>query len=225
MQYPNRWLQGATLGQKICCELRLNIVEGAITPGTMLTENQIASEFSTSRAPVREAFKVLANEGLIRLERMGAVILGLTTKDIDELYDVRFLIESFAVDRILNELNESKIVKLHQMVEKMELAAMQDDHVEFSYYDIQLHESLIILANHTRMLHLWNNIRYIVEAFLLVATKKRFSENKDQVTDLIEKHKSLIRAIKSKDQNLTQKAIQENYYDTRKTVIKAYFNQ
>src|SRR5690625_4800362 len=96
MQFPKKWLQGNTLGELITSELRLKIVSGQIPKDIILSENQIAKEFKTSRSPVREAFKTLSTEGLVGLARMGAVVLGLTQQDIDELYDVRFMLENFA---------------------------------------------------------------------------------------------------------------------------------
>ena len=79
MNYPSEWLQSHAIGEKIACEVRLRIITGEIPKETILSENKLASEFSASRSPVRDALHVLANEGLIRLERMGAVVLGLTS--------------------------------------------------------------------------------------------------------------------------------------------------
>lgn len=71
LQYPSAWLQNASLGETIACELRLRIINGTIKTGETISENWVASEFGTSRSPVREALKTLSSEGLIRLERMG----------------------------------------------------------------------------------------------------------------------------------------------------------
>ncbi|RIO57288.1 GntR family transcriptional regulator, partial [Mammaliicoccus sciuri] len=55
--YPEQWLDGVSKGEMIAAEIRLRIVDGTITPDTLLTENQIAKEFNVSRSPVRDAFK------------------------------------------------------------------------------------------------------------------------------------------------------------------------
>lgn len=86
--------------EAIACELRLRIISGTLRPGEILSENRIAADFDSSRSPVREALRTLSNEGLIRLERMGVVVIGLKIKDVEELYDVRFLIESFVQQRL-----------------------------------------------------------------------------------------------------------------------------
>lgn len=67
LHYPSAWLLGMSLGEKIASELRLQIINGTIPTGEILSENRIAADFGTSRSPVREAMKSLSNEGLIRL--------------------------------------------------------------------------------------------------------------------------------------------------------------
>jgi GntR family transcriptional regulator of gluconate operon len=218
MQYPVAWLQGLSLGEKVACELRLRIIDGSIAIGTILSENQIASEFHTSRSPVREALKVLSNEGLIRLERMGAIVLGLTPNDIEEIQDVRVLIESFVLKRLCQHSNEGLISKLNQIMDKMELAAKHQNYVDFAYQDLHFHEVMISEADHTRILHVWNNFHNIILIVCLLTTKKRFTEEEHAVSSLIQKHRSIILALDSKDSDYIQKRIQEHFEDTRKTV-------
>ena len=69
--YPQKWLEGMTTGEGIAAELRLGIVNGQIAEGTLLTENQMAKQFNVSRSPIRDAFKLLQQNQLIQLERMG----------------------------------------------------------------------------------------------------------------------------------------------------------
>jgi GntR family transcriptional regulator of gluconate operon len=218
MQFPAIALQGASLGEKISCELRLQIINGSIKSGTVLSENQIAAEFNTSRSPVREAFKTLSNEGLIRQERMGAVVLGLSAKDIEELYDVRSLIETFTIQRLSEMDHEHVIHSLKKIIDKMEFAAKQNDYVEFTMQDLAFHVEMIEEAQHTRILHLWNSIRYIIFTALLIATERRFKENKNEIEPLIKKHQLLINAIASKDDDYIEKIVKDHFDDTRKTV-------
>lgn len=224
MQYPSIWLQGVSLGEKVTCELRLQIINGSIKIGTVLSENQLAAEFGISRSPVREALKTLSNEGLIRLERMGAVVLGLTSKDIEEIYDVRLLIETFILQRLSKHPHEDLVIKLNKIIDKMEMAAKHHDYIEFSYQDLYFHEVMILEANHTRILHLWNNFRNIVLTALLVATERRFTEEIHEIGPLIDKHLLIVNALVTEDSDYIQKVVQEHFEDTRKTVSNTIQN-
>lgn len=225
MHYPSSWLQGASLGEKIASELRLRIVRCTIKPPTVLSENQIATEFGTSRSPVREAFKTLSNEGLIRLERMGAIVLGLSKKDIEEIHDARLLIESFIIERLSNIQDETIASKLNKIIDKMVIADKHGDYLDFAYQDLQFHETMILEANHARILYFWNNIRNIVLTTMLVATEKRFRAEKHEVNPLIEKHRLIVKAFDAKDKNLLKQVIQDHFEDTRNTVNNTVANK
>lgn len=134
--YPEKWLSKASTGDRVASELRMRIIAGAIESGTILSENKIAADFSVSRSPVREALKLLASENIIRLERMGAVVIGLTEKEIEEIYDVRLLIETFIFER-LGKMDTNDLVReLNKIMEMMKIAIKYHDSDEFSYQDL-----------------------------------------------------------------------------------------
>ncbi|REE68750.1 GntR family transcriptional regulator [Paenibacillus taihuensis] len=211
MRYPSAWLTGVTRGDSIACELRLQIIRGTIKPGEVISENRVAADYGASRSPVREAMKTLGSEGLIRLERMGAVVLGLSMKDLEELYDVRYLIESFAQKRLGEGGHEQVLVHLKQLIDKMELAVKYNDSVEFSHLDFTFHETMIVGAKHTRILHLWKSIRHIVLTVMLITTDEIFSQGEAKLHAVIEKHRTLVRAIETKDAAVIQQVV-ENYF-------------
>lgn len=221
MRYPASWLQGASLGESISSELRLQIILGTIKPGTVLTENRIAGDFGTSRSPVRESLRTLAAEGLIRLERMGAIVLGLNMRDVVELYDVRYLIESFAQQRLAVSCTEEFLHRLRQIVDRMELAAKHHDPVEFSFQDLTFHETMIQEADHSRILHLWNSIRQIVMTLQLVTTEAVFSLGDSNIERVIGKHRRLIDSLESRDIDRIHKEVENYFSDSRSTLERS----
>lgn len=219
MQYPTVWLQGASRGESIACELRLQIINEQIKPGEVLSENRIAADFGTSRSPVREALKYLSSEGLIRLERMGAVVVGLNLKDVEELYDVRYLIESFAQQKLAGGGHEAMILQLEQLIDKMKLAVKYNDFVEFANQDFNFHEMIIKEANHTRILHLWNSIRHIVMTVILITTEKSFHEGEERMNWIAEKHRTVVESLRSGDVETIRKVVQDYFADSGRTLI------
>lgn len=215
-------MKGASLGERIANVLRLRIVSGEIKPGSILSENKIAKDFGTSRSPVRDAMKALSADGLINLERMGAVVLGLDLKDIQELYDVRYLIESFAQQRIPEQNLENLVLTLNQIVDQMELALKYQNQSEFAYQDLTFHETIIIKTNHMRILNLWNGLRHLVMAVILVTTEEVFSHGDDHVEWVIEKHRKIIRGLQTKQQAAIEKSVQEYFSDSKQTLNKAF---
>lgn len=218
LHYPSAWLHGVSRGESIACELRLHIIDGTIKAGEILSENRIAADFGTSRSPVREALKTLSNEGLIRLERMGAVVLGLSIKDVEELYDVRYLIESFAQQRLAEAGNAKLIGQLNRIVDKMRLAVKYGDIVDFSYSDFSFHEAIILEAKHARILHLWKSIRQIVLTVMLITTEEVFSQGEEKLNLVIDKHRTIVNGLESKDSTVIQKVVQSYFADSKITL-------
>lgn len=217
MQYPSSWLKGSSLGESIAAELRLQIIAGIIKPGAVLSENRIAADFGTSRSPVREALKTLSGEGLITLQRMGAVVNGLSLQDVDELYDVRYLIESFASQQVAED-PEALIAPLAQIIDKMELAGKHRDIVEFAYQDLCFHETIIVGAKHTRILHLWTSIRQIVMTVMLITTREVLSQDEDKIDYVIGKHRKLLEGLKSRDAGIIGRNVEEYFADSHRTL-------
>jgi GntR family transcriptional regulator of gluconate operon len=221
MHYPSEWLQGVSIGESIASELRLQIIRGSIKPGEVISENKAAADFGSSRSPVRDALKALANEGLIRLERMGAVVLGLSSQDVEELYDVRFLIESFAQQRLAAENTDHLLARLQQTIDKMELAAKHRDAVSFARLDFDFHESMIQEAKHARIQHLWKSIRQLVLTVMLITTEEVFSGGDDRIRQVVDKHRSLAEALNSKDVSVVQKVVSDYFSDSRVTLHRS----
>ncbi|MGW8264296.1 GntR family transcriptional regulator, partial [Bacillus sp. LR--39] len=169
--YPEKWLSRASTGVRVACELRMRIISGLIESGTILSENKLAAEFSVSRSPIREALKILASEKIIRLERMGAVVIGLTEKEIGEIYDVRLVMETFVFERLGQTNVDELVTDLSKILEMMKVSIKYKDADEFSFQDVLFHETIVRSINHSYILMIWNNLKPVMESFILLSMR------------------------------------------------------
>ncbi|WP_123041511.1 GntR family transcriptional regulator [Cohnella candidum] len=219
--FPKAWLQGASLGEEIACQLRLQIIDGTVKAGDVISENKVAADFGISRSPVRDAMKTLSAEGLLRLERMGAVVVGMTLKDVEELYDVRYLIESFAQERLADDDHEKLLSQLGQTIDKMELAAKHGDAESFAYLDFSFHEAIVMEARHARIRQLWKNIRQLILTVMLITTEEVFAEGEARIRAVMEKHRTILRSLEAKDAPAIRKTVQEYFADSQVTLHRS----
>lgn len=92
-------LDAPSLVEMTTRRLRAEILSGELAPGQRLVEEQIRQRFAISRAPLREALRTLANQGLVEhLPRRGTRVTDLSARDIDELFALRFLLERHAAE-------------------------------------------------------------------------------------------------------------------------------
>ncbi|MGG7622264.1 GntR family transcriptional regulator [Bacillus coreaensis] len=223
--YPSKWLSKASAGDRVTCELRMRIISGLIESGAIISENKLAADFAVSRSPVREALKILASENIIRLERMGAVVIGLTEKEIEEIYDVRLLIETFVFERLVR-MDVTELVKeLSKILEMMKVAIKYQDADEFSYQDLLFHETIIRSINHSYMLMIWNNLRPVMESFILLSMRARFQEKYEDFERIIKNHELYIEAIQTKERNLMVQSLHQNFDDVQGKVDDLWMSQ
>ncbi|MGE6486977.1 GntR family transcriptional regulator [Paenisporosarcina sp. NPDC076898] len=223
--FPEKWIANASTGVRLASELRIRIIAGLIERGTVLSENKLAAEFEVSRSPIREALKILASENIIRLERMGAVVVGLTEKDIKELYDVRLMIETFVYERIL-KLDTTDLVKeLSKIREMMEVAIKYKDADEFSYQDVLFHETIVRSINHSYILLIWNNAKPVMESLILLSMRMRMEEKFEDYSRVLNNHDVYIEAIQSKDRDIMIKALHQNFEDVQEKVEDLWMSQ
>ncbi|MFC7371944.1 GntR family transcriptional regulator [Fictibacillus iocasae] len=223
--YPHKWLSKASAGDRVASELRMRIIAGIIESGTILSENKLAADFSVSRSPVREALKILASEHIIRLERMGAVVLGLTEKDIQEIYDVRLLIETFVFERLAKLDTDSLVLELNKIVEMMNIAIKYKDADEFSFQDVLFHETIIRSINHSYISMIWNNAKPVMEALILLSMRARLQERYDDFQRVIDNHQLYIEAIQTKNRDLMIQALHQNFDDVQEKVDDLWMSQ
>lgn len=88
------------LGEQVYHTLRSHLRSGLIVAGQPLQEVQLAEKLGVSRTPVREALTRLASEGLLVSDGRSFVVPALSLEDVDDIYEVRFLIEPAALRRI-----------------------------------------------------------------------------------------------------------------------------
>jgi len=97
--------------------LRRQIVSGKIQGGERLIENKLSVELGVSRPPLRETFRILQNESLLRTTpRLGTFVTELSSADFNQICDLRIMVECFAVQQLKN-IGKKELPELEKIVE------------------------------------------------------------------------------------------------------------
>ncbi|MCC6618489.1 MAG: GntR family transcriptional regulator [Chloroflexi bacterium] len=112
--------RSATVQDLVLATLREAIVHGVIVPGSRLRQEDLAAIFNTSRIPVREALRALEYEGLVESEpHRGFTVTSLDADQIEEIYDLRIVLESHAVRLALPLLTDVDLQELQDIYDTM----------------------------------------------------------------------------------------------------------
>lgn len=138
--------------------IREAIVEGRYRPGQRLVEQRIGSEFDLSRTPIREALRSLEAEGLVVIEpNRGAVVRPIAASDIDDLYELRARLESFAAFRAGRLRTDAQLETMNNAINGFEraipravsggLAVLR----EVNACNTEFHQAVTDAAHHPRL--------------------------------------------------------------------------
>ena len=130
-----------TLNDIVTKQLRAAILSGRLPPGTALTQRDIADQLSVSRMPVREAFRTLELEGLIRgLPRRKAVVVTLQPEDLADIFDILATLEARAAEKAAPLIDEQGLRRLRRL--RDELVAGPDDVAGLLDLDLDFHSTI-----------------------------------------------------------------------------------
>lgn len=112
-----------TVQEVVIASLRQAILQGVLSPGTRLRQEELGVIFHTSRIPVREALRLLEHEGLVASRpHRGFVVRPIGADEIEEIYDLRTVLECHAVRLVTPLLTEDDLLDLDRLFEVMEAA-------------------------------------------------------------------------------------------------------
>lgn len=195
----------------IAAALRELIVSGELADGARLVERDLAERFSVSRIPLREALRKLEAWGLAEIQRnRGAVVRTLGCADVDEIYDLRVLIEGDAIYRAVKRMDEETLARAALVHRLLGAARTRDKQAELNR---EFHELIYAPCGNARQLQTIRELRAQVERYerlqaaLLAATPAFQREHADVLKACREGNASAARAATVAHLNSARRAV------------------
>lgn len=191
--------------------LKSAIVEGELREGETLRQDQIASMFSVSRIPVREALARLEEQGLVTTQRhKGAVVASLSLDEISELFEFRALIEGEAIRlAVINATDET----LSEAAGYAERFSIEEDNSQWAQLNRQFHFALYKPCNRPYYLQVVSHSIDKVARYLraqLVLT--------DGIERARREHNAILQAALDRDANLASELTREHILGASKSL-------
>jgi DNA-binding GntR family transcriptional regulator len=131
--------------------LRRRISFGELVPGDRLTEIKVAASLQVSRTPVREGLAALAREGLLVREGRSYVVPALDQDDINEVFELRSLLEPYAVRRAAETARAADVAELTQALREQKAAHAAGDSGGFIAANIRFRNALVGMVRNRRL--------------------------------------------------------------------------
>jgi DNA-binding GntR family transcriptional regulator len=144
------------LSDKVYDMIRASILDGSRGPGSKVVESEIARRLNVSQAPVREAVKRLAHEGMVTSEpRRGSFVTEISTEEFAIARDVRTALESVGACHAVSAVTDEDFAQLSHIVERMEETVESGDWAGFRTLDMDFHGRVLAIGAHAILTRMW----------------------------------------------------------------------
>jgi len=181
----------STLSDRVFEQLEEGILDGSILPGENLNEIKISAEYGVSRTPVREAIRMLEQKNLVRLvPNKGAVVLGVNTKDLLDVYAIRSYIEGLASRWAAENITTDKSKKLREIVDLQEFYYLKSNPDQVSEMDSRFHETIFNYCESRRLEHMLRDLHHMIQRY-----RKQSIAEAGRTEKAIAEHRLILEAI------------------------------
>ena len=198
-------------------KLRDSILDGSLQPGEIYNEKNLAEELGISRTPVREALLELSAQGLVTfLPRRGIIIRHFTKRDIEEVFELRNVIELAVVERVADNYQKYDFKKLQKTIEKQKSTIENQNYIDFLHVDRIFHISLCEMYGNRRLIAIMENIRDLIQIMGSEALK-----DPKRMEEVIDEHQKVLDFI-SKGLKLEAREAMEYHLERSKKAVLQY---
>jgi DNA-binding GntR family transcriptional regulator len=157
--HSKRPLERMSLHDQLVAKVREMIVDGELKAGAPLPERMLCEIFGVSRTPLREAFKILASEGLIELRsHRTPVITPIDRDEIANIFDIMVALDGVAGARAATLATDDDIARLNRMHDQ--LIQLHRDASRAAYFRLnqEIHLQITRLAANPALLNIWTTL-------------------------------------------------------------------
>ena len=211
-------LQHHTLTQRIYYRLREMIESGSLRPGARLDEQSLADQMSVSRTPLREAIGRLAREGLIENRPYrGNFVRTFTTKQVNDLYEVRRVLEGLAVRLAVPKLSGEYLSLLRSILDDIQEALERGDIAGYGAADQRFHDALAQLAGNETLIESIERLRLQIQLVRSIA-----NQDPHVVERTARERPRILAALESRDAELAARLMEEHIDGVRRAVVDQF---
>jgi DNA-binding GntR family transcriptional regulator len=199
--------------------LRDSIIHGQLRPGEVYNEMALAKDLGISRTPVREALLELSAQGLVTfLPRKGLIVKHFTRKDVEEIFELRRVIELAAVEKATGCEPPCDLSKLKRHLNDQRKAAVKKDFTGFMKADREFHAEFCRLSNNQRLVAILENVRDLVHFMGMQGLSA-----KGRAEIVIKEHAKVLEAVSERDPANARKAMESHLNISEQAVVQ-YFS-
>jgi DNA-binding GntR family transcriptional regulator len=211
----NRIAQTA-LYLEVAERLRQRIFAHELAPGDWVDEQALAASYGISRTPLREALKVLASEGLVTLvPRRGCYVTQISEQDLDDIFPLMALLEGRCAFEATRKATASDVARLQEIHDRLEKYAADGQREAFFEANQEFHVAVHEIAANRWITQVIYDLRKVLKL-----TRLHSLTLEGRLQQSLDEHRAIIEAIRSRDAEAAQAAMQKHLLAGRDALAK-----
>ena len=195
--------------------IRAAIIDGRLEPGRRLKEEELARGLGISRTPVREALLVLQTEGLLEsAPNRGATVRSYEADDLDDLYQLRAVLEGFAARRSASRISADDLARLRESCDRFVELRAEDDVAELVEENVSFHNIVLEAAGSERLAQM---VRKVIELPLVYRSYFWYSAEQKLISEHY--HRQLTTALAARDAERAELLMKEHVLEARDFLV------
>lgn len=187
--------QPPPMAERLADALREAIVSGSVPPGSRLNESGIAAAHRISRSPIREAIRILEQQGFVRIEpRRGAFVTALTAREVLEVYGVKAMIEGYATGLATVRLTRADLETLESLLLRMEGAAAAGSPPTYVELTRQFHDLIVRASGNETLAGIYHGLDRKIHGL-----RKLSLSDPARVRVSLDDHRQILEAIRRRE--------------------------
>jgi DNA-binding GntR family transcriptional regulator len=208
--------KGKTLKEEIIEYLRTRIITNELKPGDRVVELDIAKKYDISRGPVREAVRLLEDEGLLEYKKnIGCVVRVLTQKEMRENYLIVSSLEKLSIDLTEGVIKEQHLEVMEESAKKIAEYVKEGDIEKVIEADYEIHKQIVLNTENDKLFELWDSMKPLNYAIYHTILNK----DKSIIERISQKHLDFIEVLKEQDVEKSIEEINNHYEGSFKTIL------
>lgn len=200
--------------------LKEKIFSKQFVPGERLNLLELEKRLGISRTPLKDALNRLAGEGLIVIEpRRGTFVTNPTCREIAESFDVRRVLEVYAVSLAANNMTKGDLDRIRSIVrnlgELVKTGNWQKIYQKYVLLDRDLHQLILEIAGNERLKEIWDQINTHVQM-----SRIRYGRTESELAQAQQEHEQFLKACEAGDLAAMQKAISDHIDRAKRSLLQ-----
>ena len=208
-------LQSSSLTTVVQQEIERAILVGDYAPGSKLNEAALAEKMGVSRGPVREAFRMLDEAGLVRTEKnRGVFVRAIPIDEAPEIFDLRAAMDDGVGKRLAVCISDEQVKEIKAMVAEMDKAVKAQDARQYHVLNLKFHDRMVEMGGNRKLTDTYR--RLIKELSLF---RRQNLADVVLMRTFLSEHKQIVKAIASRDAQAAGQAMFDHVMQSKQRTI------